>query len=182
MLRYALPFTLLPLLASCAATPVAAPPTPRPPVATPAPAPAPAPAAVVDRHGGDWSVDEATTGEWRYANSGGTARASFFGPDGRLLAVIACGNGTISLGRTGAVPADTAVTMRLRNSFAMRDLSVHADHAARLIYTNLDANDPLWDQIAYSRGRFLIEASFQPPLIVPVRPEISRVIEDCRSR
>lgn len=178
MLKYALPFTLLPLLASCAAPSVPPPATvPTPPAA---PRVTPAPAAMVDRYSGDWSVDDLTLGEWHLSRGGGTAHSSFSNSRDEVLAVIACGNGAISLSRSGAVPADAAVSMRVRTSFAQRDLSVRVDHGARLIYTSLDARDPLWDQIAYSRGRFLIEASFQPPLIVPVRPEISRVIEDCR--
>ena len=42
------------------------------------------------------------------------------------------------------------------------------------------AADPLWDQIIYSRGRFLIEGTRQSPIIVPARAEVARVIEDCR--
>ena len=41
------------------------------------------------------------------------------------------------------------------------------------------ARDPMLDRIAYSRGRFMLQASAQE-LIVPSWPEISRVIEDCR--
>lgn len=179
MLRYALPFTLLPLLSSCAA-PSVPPPTavPTPPTA---PRMTPAPAAVVDRYAGDWSVDDLTPGEWHYSRSGGVSQVTFADEHGTIQAAITCRNGSISLGRRGAVPVEAAVSMRVRTSFAQRDLSARADHHSNwLIYTSLDARDPLWDQIAYSRGRFLIEASFQTPLIVPVRPEISRVIEDCR--
>lgn len=137
---------------------------------------------MVDRYAGDWSIDELTPGEWRISRSGGVSRVTFADGRGAVQAVIACGNSAISLGRSGAAPADAAVSMRIRNSFALRELSVRVDHAARLIYTSLDARDPLWDQISYSRGRFLIEASAQPPLILPVRPEIARVIEDCRGQ
>ncbi|MEQ1687729.1 MAG: hypothetical protein ABL874_04065 [Sphingopyxis sp.] len=178
MLRYALPFTLLPLLASCAAPQVP------PPAATPAP-PAtpratPAPAAVVDRHAGDWSVGELTPGEWRISRGLVNLNTSFRNARGEEIAQISCDGGNIGLRRSGAVPADATVSMRVRTSFAQRDLSVRVDHAVPLIYTSLDARDPLWDQIATSRGRFLIEVSHQSPLILPVRPEIARVIEDCR--
>lgn len=180
MLKYALPFTLLPLLASCAA------PSVPPPATLPAPPAAPrvtsAPAAVLDRYAGDWSVDDLTPGEWRISRSDSGSRVTFTDGRSAVQAIIACGNGALSLSRSGAVPADAAVMMRVRTSFAQRALSVRVDRDARLIHTSLDKRDPLWDQIAYSRGRFLIETSFQPPLIVPVRPEISRVIEDCRAR
>ncbi|MEQ1509905.1 MAG: hypothetical protein ABL909_05815 [Sphingopyxis sp.] len=177
MLRYAISFMLLPLLASCAPPPHAAaplPPTPAPRAAPPVPIP------LADRYSGDWSVDDLTHGEWRYSDSGGNPRATFTDTNGTVMAIIACGNNAISLGRSGIVPADTAVSLRVRNSFALRELSTRVDLAARLIYTSLDARDPLWDQIAYSNGRFLIEASHQPPLIMPTRAAVSRVIEDCR--
>ena len=41
-------------------------------------------------------------------------------------------------------------------------------------------NDPLLDAIAFSRGRFVIEQTGQPPLVLPPHAEIGRVIEDCR--
>lgn len=136
---------------------------------------------MVDRYAGDWSIDELTPGEWRISRGLVNLNASFRNARGEEMAQISCDGDDISLSRSGAAPADTAVSMRIRNSFALRELSVRVDHAARLIYTSLDARDPLWDQISYSRGRFLVEASAQPPLILPVRPEIARVIEDCRS-
>jgi hypothetical protein len=39
--------------------------------------------------------------------------------------------------------------------------------------------DPLLDQMAYSRGRFMLAAGGQE-LIVPAWPEVARVVEDCR--
>ena len=41
------------------------------------------------------------------------------------------------------------------------------------------ARDPLLDQMAFSRGRFMLLAGGQAA-IVPAWPEVSRVIEDCR--
>ncbi|OYW83858.1 MAG: hypothetical protein B7Z20_11930, partial [Sphingobium sp. 32-64-5] len=42
------------------------------------------------------------------------------------------------------------------------------------------SNDSALDKIAFSRGRFAIEAPGAPPLAVPGWAEVSRVIEDCR--
>ncbi len=70
--------------------------------------------------------------------------------------------------------------MRVRSSFAQRDLPLRVDHRAVLLHATLPARDALWDQISYSRGRFLVETSFQAPLIVPVRAAVARVVEDCR--
>jgi hypothetical protein len=45
----------------------------------------------------------------------------------------------------------------------------------------LAANDPLLDAMVFSRGRFSIEVTGLPRLIIPTWPEPARVIEDCRS-
>ena len=41
-------------------------------------------------------------------------------------------------------------------------------------------NDGTFDKIAFSRGRFAIEAPGAAPIAVPGWAEVSRVIEDCR--
>jgi hypothetical protein len=42
------------------------------------------------------------------------------------------------------------------------------------------ARDPVLDAMAFSRGRFAIEAAGLPTLYVPSWPEVGRVVEDCR--
>jgi hypothetical protein len=44
----------------------------------------------------------------------------------------------------------------------------------------LNAQDPLLDAVAFSRGRFMIETPGQLALYLPSWPELSRAIEDCR--
>ena len=180
MRRYLLPFAALPLLASCVGPgPVA--PEPAAPVATPPVRSAPAPAVVVDRYlGPDWSTDALSPGEWRLDRNSAGVRASFAEANGPAQLVIGCANGQVSIARRGHAPADAAMTMRVRSSFAQRDLSLRVDRQAVLLHATLPARDTLWDQISYSRGRFLVETSFQAPLIVPVRAAVARVIEDCR--
>ena len=45
---------------------------------------------------------------------------------------------------------------------------------------SVPARDPLLDAMAFSRGRFAVEVSGGPTLVVPAYPEVTRVIEDCR--
>ncbi|MGQ0558461.1 MAG: hypothetical protein ACT4OE_02580 [Sphingosinicella sp.] len=47
--------------------------------------------------------------------------------------------------------------------------------------TRLAANDPLLDDIVFSRGRFAVEAEGRR-LVIPAWPKPARVIEDCRDR
>jgi hypothetical protein len=42
------------------------------------------------------------------------------------------------------------------------------------------SNDPILDAMAFSRGRILVEAEGQQPIILPSWAEIARIVEDCR--
>jgi hypothetical protein len=169
-----LPWLILPLLASCVG--------PRAPAPAPAPRPAApqvpaAPAAAPERYAGDWTTADLTPGEWRYAD--GTAH--FANGTAASLAEMRCASGTINLTRTGIIPQDIGAFITVRTSFGERRLPIQsADQQARRLTSRLAAADPLWDQIIYSRGRFVIEATMQAPVILPNRPEIARVVEDCR--
>lgn len=45
----------------------------------------------------------------------------------------------------------------------------------------MQANDPLLDALAFSRGRFLVSGGTGPVLAIPSWPEAARAIEDCRN-
>lgn len=174
MIRYLLPVTLMPLLASCVAPSTPPPAAPPAPVARPAPAPAPRPAPVADRYAGDWSVDDLTPGEWRIDSQS----AVFSGDRGQTLAIIGCRSGRLSIVRAGPEYAPSGV-LRIRTSAGERELRVEGAEL-QAFGTSLPAADPIFDQIIYSRGRFVIEATGQAPLILPTRPALQRVVEECR--
>lgn len=46
---------------------------------------------------------------------------------------------------------------------------------------SVSPGDIMMDRIAYSRGRFAVETSGLESLAIPVWPEFSRVVEDCRA-
>jgi hypothetical protein len=48
------------------------------------------------------------------------------------------------------------------------------------LVVRVPARDPLLDAMAFSRGRWRIEAEGRASLTVPSWPEVARVIEDCR--
>ena len=176
MIRLLPTFALIPLLASCVGP--SAPVAPPRPVAAPAPVPVPAPSSpvtppTVDRYSGDWSVADVAPGEWHYASSQRGSMARFVSGSGPVQASISCTNGQITLARAGVIPADMAVMLNIRNSFAERSLPIRIDTAHRMLTATLPAADPLWDQLIYSRGRFLIEATRQAPIIVPTQPELA---------
>ncbi len=178
MIRILLPVTLMPLLASCVAPSTPAPVAP-PPVARPAPVQTLTPVSVADRFRGDWSVDELTPGEWvLHRENELPPMAVFLGDRGQSLAWVGCRNGRLNIARLGPGYAPRGV-LRIRTSAGERELPVEGAEL-QIFGAALPSADPLFDQILYSRGRFVIEATGQTPLILPTRPVLQRVVEDCR--
>ena len=141
------------LLAACAGKPVPAP--------SAAPTVRQAPPAVrppVGTGAADWRDQPLTPGDWSYA--AGEAR---FG-DFSLRCDAARRQVTVS--RAGA-----SGSLLLRTTYGERALPAGAA---------LPAADPLLDEIAFSRGRFSVEAAGLATLILPAWPEPARVVEDCR--
>jgi hypothetical protein len=148
----------LALAAGCASKPAPAP----SPVARPVPAPPPAPAAPVET-AQDWRDIDLTPGDWSYSGNGAASEARFPGFS------LRCDRGRrqVILSRDGAKG-----TLRVRTTYGERGLPPGAA---------LAADDALLDEIAFSRGRFTVEAEGVPMLVVPAWPEPARVVEDCRA-
>ncbi|HEX8468656.1 MAG TPA: hypothetical protein VF620_12720 [Allosphingosinicella sp.] len=154
------------LLSACASKPAPAPAPERPPPVRPAPLPPPDPAP--PEQGRQDSPDPPLTpGDWTYAEAVGGSVARF-GPAGAETFSLRCdpGRRRIVLTRAGSSAA-----LRMRTTYGQRALAPSAD---------LPANDPLLDEMAFSRGRFTVEAEGLEPLILPAWPEPARVIDDCR--
>ena len=149
--------SLLAAVSGCVAPRAAAP----PPVPPPRPAPAPAPAPVED-----WRDIALTPGDWSYRNDAAGSEALF----GDRALIVRCD--TVRRQVRIERPDAAAASLVVRTSFGSRHLAAGETLAPR---------DPLLDQIAFSRGRFTIEASVLPMLVVPAWPEPARVIEDCRN-
>ena len=146
------------------AAPPPAVPAPAPPVAQPPP---PAPA--------DWRDAPLSPGDWAYAQGDGIGSA-IFASGGRPALIVRCDvPGRLSLVRA----ATGGSRMTIRTSFGDRSLT--ATPAGNGLRATIPANDPMLDQIAFSRGRFLVETDGAPALIVPAWPETARVVEDCRA-
>ena len=116
-----------------------------------------------------WSVAPANAGNWSYRAIPGGSEALFGNVGGTQLTVrCTLASRTVQLLRTGAVPGTAIV---VRTTSLERTLPASA---------TLGARDPLLDAIAYSRGRWSMEAPGLPRLILPSWPEAARSIEDCR--
>ncbi len=160
------------LLAAMAAAcvPRTAPPAPAPaPPSRPAPPPAEPPPLPVD-----WQQADVSPGDWDYRQDGPAPLATF--RSDRLTFTLRCEpNRSVTLGLTGA----QASSLIVRTSYGERRLPASAVHVNDML-ASIAASDPLLDEMAFSRGRLLVQAGGGPALIVPAWPEIARIAEDCR--
>ncbi|HYI41469.1 MAG TPA: hypothetical protein VE053_14240 [Allosphingosinicella sp.] len=147
------------LLAGCAGGPAPAPAPERPRPVRPAPPPVVA-SPQAETGAEDWRDQPLALGDWSYDSAAGEARYGDF----RLRCDSA--RRQILLSRAGA-----SGPLRLRTTYGERLLPAGAALAAA---------DPILDELAFSRGRFTVEAQGSAPLILPSWPEPARVIGDCR--
>lgn len=170
-------FLLMAALASCVSAPK---PQPAPPPAPPPPPPA-MPAAAPQQ---DWRDVPLTAGTWSWRGSRGQTSIAQFGVAGSPATfALRCDMTarTIVFSRGGTLPAAQAA-MLLTTSFGAFSLTAgNGGGQPPAIVAQIGARDPHLDQIAFSRGRFLVDVAGQPRLVLPAWPEIARVIEDCRS-
>jgi hypothetical protein len=162
----AAPGLLLIGLAACVPRPAAPPPEPPPPPPPPAPSPPP-PAAEPP---GDWRDVPLSAGDWALQG-----RTASFGEPGAAVFAMRCDGGRISLARLGA---QSGRTIAVRTTYGERVLPANGEGAA--LVASLAVNDALLDEIAFSRGRFMVRTEGAAPLFLPAWPEAARVIEDCR--
>ncbi|HEY0270585.1 MAG TPA: hypothetical protein VGC10_06320 [Sphingomonas sp.] len=165
-------------LASCV-------PAPRGPVAPPPARPAPPPAAISSAVPPriDWRDVPLTPGRWLWRRDAGGASFSQYGmPGAAALLSLRCdaGRRVVAIARAGSLGGGAA-TMTVTTSFGAFALPAR-DGVRDVggIVGELPVNDPRLDQLAFSRGRFLVDLPGRPRLVVPAWPEAARVIEDCR--
>jgi hypothetical protein len=147
--------------------PVVSAPTPRPVVSPPA---TPSSVAIAA-----WADVSLSPGRWVYQPPRGGPSRALFGPANAPSFVVTCEPGrSIALTRTGA----GAGALTIRTSSTARPLP--ATRSPQGLRAVVPASDPLLDAIAFSRGRFAVEAPGAAQLVIPAWPELARVVEDCR--
>jgi hypothetical protein len=121
-----------------------------------------------------------TPGDWRYGPASGGTAASFGEAGSEPRFTIRCVTATraIELIRAGTFEGDASMTVR--TEAATRPLAGLPFMDRADLRGELNARDPLLDAMAFSKGRFAIEAPGAPTLYLPSWPEVTRVIEDCR--
>lgn len=174
--RRSLIITLLIGVAAC--VPRGPEPTPTPPAQRPVAQPTSTPTPVPTYS--NWADVPQTPGDWRYAPTSGGSEARFGEAASEARFTIRCvrANRSVELIRHGNFAGDAA--MIVRSEHATRGLTGVPMMDNGGLRAVLSASDPLLDAMAFSKGRFAIEAPGAPPLYLPSWPEVTRVIEDCR--
>jgi hypothetical protein len=62
-----------------------------------------------------------------------------------------------------------------------RSFPASFDPATSQATAEIAAADPILDAIAFSRGRFAVNAAGVPSLVLPPWADVARVVEDCRA-
>lgn len=83
----------------------------------------------------------------------------------------------IALSAIARVPGANAITIRTETL----DRALRADTSDSSVTAVLSASDPLLEAMAFSKGRFAVLVAGGPQLFLPAWPEVTRVIEECRS-
>jgi hypothetical protein len=121
-----------------------------------------------------------TPGDWRYAPGSGGSEARFVGPSGEPVFALRCirASRLVELVRFGNFAGDAGMTVRSES--ATRTLAGMPMMDNSGLNAVLPPSDPLLDAVAFSKGRFAIEAPGAATVYLPSWPEVTRVIEDCR--
>jgi len=173
---------LMVAVASC----VAPQPGPAPQRPAPAPAPLPSPPRAISAAPPqqDWRDVPLTPGDWSWRGAAGLSSIAQYGMAGQgAVFAVRCdfASRNIVFSRGGIAPTP-AVAMSFTTSFgSFAYTGANGGGQPPAIVAQASARDPHMDQIAFSRGRFLVDVAGQPRLVLPAWPEVARVIEDCRS-
>ena len=130
----------------------------------------------------NWRDAPLTNGDWTYAREGTATVAAFTTPEGLRLFSLTCHRerGSVVMSRAGS--AATPVPASIVTSYTTRPFSITPlPQGKQKLVLSLRPQDPVLDEIAFSRGRFVFEVNGLPTLYMPAHAEIGRVIEDCRS-
>jgi hypothetical protein len=130
---------------------------------------------------GHWTEWPLAPGNWVYSRDS-RGSIGYFGETGKnALVTLRCdkARNRIYLSRSGELAQPQ---MQVKTSSTSKTLTAaSAGGTPPYVAAELSTLDPILDAMAYSRGRFTVEAGGLQPLAIPAWAEISRIIEDCRA-
>ena len=130
---------------------------------------------------GDWTEWPIAAGDWVYRQDT-RGSIALFGPqraDATLTVRCDKSQRKIYISRAGQVTSGAQMTLRASSglqSYPAGNSGGSPNYAAIALATN----DFMLDRIATTRGRFAVETTGLASIAVPIWPEFTRVVEDCR--
>ena len=128
----------------------------------------------------DPSIATPISGSWTYVPVANGSEARFSDSSARLQLTLRCTRATRKV--SIAKPANGAVpNLTIWTSSMSRSIPASFNSATGLATGEIAATDPILDAVAFSRGRFAINAAGVPSLVLPPWADVARVVEDCRA-
>jgi hypothetical protein len=171
-LRWIVSAACFALVAGCAAIPKV---DDAPPPSTSTPTPPP-PVVAVQTKG--WEDRPLTVGKWRY-DAARRVAAFDVASQSAPLVTLTCAGSSLRVETQAFAAAGQALGVDFKTSFGSTRLRFEPQGAMGSVLT-LSPRDHKLDQMAFSRGRFALDASNGRTLTLPSHAEVGRAIEDCR--
>ena len=127
----------------------------------------------------DLDAVQVTAGSWSYRAIAGGSESNFIDSAGHVRLTVRCNRVSriVSISRTEI--ATPAPALAVTTTYGLRNLT--ASFAQGTLTAAIAANDPLLDDIAFTRGKWAIAKAGEGALVVPSWADPTRVFEDCRS-
>jgi hypothetical protein len=127
----------------------------------------------------DLTTTPTLPGEWTYAQAADGSEAIYKDANSTPQLWLRCTRVTreVSVARPASAAAST---INIWTSTTQQSLSATYNAQAGRVSFGKYAFDPLFDAMAFSRGRIGVSVGSDAPIIVPPWEEVARVIEDCR--
>jgi hypothetical protein len=127
----------------------------------------------------DLTTTPTLPGEWTYAQAADGSEAIYRDANSTPQLWLRCTRVTreVSVARPASAAAST---INIWTSTTQQSLPATYNAQAGRVSFGKYAFDPLFDAMAFSRGRIGVSVGSDAPIIVPPWEEVARVIEDCR--
>ncbi|MEM6859057.1 MAG: hypothetical protein AAF559_14425 [Pseudomonadota bacterium] len=121
-----------------------------------------------------------TPGDWLYVDEPAESLGLFGIGNPVHPFVIRCDKRTRRIGLARRTEQSGPLAMVITTETTKRQMVAQSVKGYGLAAADLDPGDSLFDAMAITKGRFVVEVEGEDALYVPAWAEVSRVIEDCR--
>jgi len=127
----------------------------------------------------DLTTTPTVAGEWVYSQATDGSEAVFKDANSNPQLWLHCTRVTrqVTVSRPASAPAST---LNIWTSTTQQSLPASYDAQTGRVSLSKWAFEPLWDAMAFSRGRIGVAVGSDAPIVVPPWEEVARLVEDCR--